>query len=750
MRLALFFITAAAVYAQNVPHLAYVLPAGGQKGTTIEIKAGGQFLPNAAEAYISGGGIQVSVAGYERPMTPMQAMQLRDRAQELQKLPTSPAVQKEMADIRGKLLLFNQTRAISPVLAETVILRVVISPDALPGKRELRVASPQGLSNPLTFCVGDAPEVSEQEITEIVPPPQNQPNRVQLRQPATDMSVTLPVVVNGRIKPHAGTAEQQTRNGQAFTPGERDRYRFLAKRGEQLVIAASARDLMPYLADAVPGWFQAVLALYDPSGKEVAYCDDFRFNPDPVIHYEVPADGEYAVEIRDAIYRGREDFVYRVRIGEEPYVTDIFPLGGRAGAATKIDLTGWNLKTKQATADFKAPGVYTVANGRPFQVDSLPESFEKEPDDSATKAQRVKLPIVVNGRIDRPDDWDVFRFEGRAGQAIVAEVYARRLGSPLDSVLKLTDARGKQLAFNDDQDDAGAGLETHHADSRIMATLPAGGSYYLYIGDAQHKGGAEYAYRLRISAPRPDFELRVTPSVINAAGGLSIPITVYAIRRDGFSGPITLALKGAPRGLGLAGGGVPAGQDQVKMTVAFPRQTQMLLEPLSLTLEGRANIDGHDVTHAATPAENMMQAFFYTHLVPVGDWKAAIRRGAILRGAIRVSAPTPLRIPAGGTARFEVQVPIPQNNQITNVSYELSDPPEGVTLAGALPGPNGTEILLQCDATKAKPGLRGNLIINISAERRPPAGAAAQANRQRVPLGAIPAIPFEIGPAAVR
>jgi len=52
----------------------------------------------------------------------------------------------------------------------------------------------------------------------------------------------------------------------------------------------------------------------------------------------------------------------------------------------------------------------------------------------------------VNGRIDQPGDWDVFRFQGRAGQAIVAEVYARRLDSPLDSVLKLTDAKGQQLA----------------------------------------------------------------------------------------------------------------------------------------------------------------------------------------------------------------------------------------------------------------------------------------------------------------
>ena len=47
------------------------------------------------------------------------------------------------------------------------------------------------------------------------------------------------------------------------------------------------------MADAVPGWFQPVMAVYDAHGKEVAYDDDYRFKPDPVIFFEVPKDGEY-------------------------------------------------------------------------------------------------------------------------------------------------------------------------------------------------------------------------------------------------------------------------------------------------------------------------------------------------------------------------------------------------------------------------------------------------------------------------
>jgi hypothetical protein len=345
----------------------------------------------------------------------------------------------------------------------------------------------------------------------------------------------------------------------------------------------------------------------------------------------------------------------------------------------------------------------------------------------------------MNGRIDQPGDWDVFRFQGRAGQAIVAEVYARRLDSPLDSVLKLTDAKGKQLAFNDDYDDPGAGLETHHADSRILTTLPATGTYFLYLGDAQQKGGPEYAYRLRIGAPRPDFDLRVTPSSINVSGGLTVPITVHALRKDGFSGDIALALKGAPIGFTLIGGLLPAGRDDVRLTLTVPPQPQP--EPLSLTLEGRATIQGHQVARLAIPADDMMQAFAYWHLVPASDLKVAVRRGAMLRTPIKVSSPEPLEIPAGGTARFQVQVP----TILTKVQFDLSDPPEGIALRDASPVRDGTELVLKCDAAKAKPGLKGNLIVNISAERvAQPANAKQPANRQRVSLGTLPAVPFEI------
>ena len=59
------------------------------------------------------------------------------------------------------------------------------------------------------------------------------------------------------------------------------------------------------------------------------------------------------------------------------------------------------------------------------------------------------------------------------------------------------------------------GLLTHQADSYLTARLPSPGTYFVYLSDAQHHGGDEYAYRLRVGPPRPDFALRLTPSSLN-------------------------------------------------------------------------------------------------------------------------------------------------------------------------------------------------------------------------------------------
>ena len=459
---------------QNMPHVGYVYPAGAQVGTTCQVKVGGRFLDGVAGAMISGRGVSAKVIEHNKPMTMMQINDLREKLQALvKKAPADPASRKEAQDLRLRMGESLRRNA-NPMIAEYVTLEVTVAADTEPGMRHLRLATPLGLTEPLVFAVGQLPEFSEKEL--------------KATRADTELTIALPATVNGRMIPgDSDRVQAPLRQGQQYAPGDVDRYRFTARKGQDLVIAASARELMPYLADAVPGWFQATLALFDVRGREVAYDDDFRFQVDPVVHFHVPSDGEYVLEIRDALYRGREDFVYRISIGELPFVTSIYPLGGPSRSNTPVEVIGWNLPSNRLTMDASGAGPSTallsmhrgiaVSNRVPFALDSLPEVFERESNDAPKDAQKLSLPVIANGRIQQPGDVDLFRFDGRAGEQIVAEVSARRLGSPLDSSVELIDPAGTRVAFNDDFEDKGAGLVTHQADSYLMAKLPSSGTY---------------------------------------------------------------------------------------------------------------------------------------------------------------------------------------------------------------------------------------------------------------------------------
>ena len=760
--LAVLLISSSAAWAQEItPRLGYAFPAGGRQGTTFHITLGGRYLDDIKRVYFSGSGVEARVLHKIEPMKSDEANALRKELTKLTRLPRDKRdakVRMEIATIERKLARYQgetTRRRVQPAISEAVALEVKIAADAEQGRREMRVETSRGMSNPIRFFVGRLPEFCEKEPG-LVPEAQDFPSPLRF-PPKVTTDITLPAVVNGQIIPR----EPDFVHWQAkwFTPGDADRYRFEARKGQQLVVAASARELVPYLADAVPGWFQATLALYDAHGKELAFEDDYRFHPDPVLFFKVPEDGQYVVEIKDAIYRGRPDFVYRIAIGEIPFVTGIFPLGGPAGRQTTVELTGCNLPVDKLTMDAKdkAPGIHplsvrkgdTISNTVPFAVDTLPECLDKESNDSSSAAQRVTLPVIVNGRIDRSGDWDVFRVEGRAGQQVVAEVTARRLASPLDSVLELTDASGKRLAFNDDHEDKANALSTHHADSLIHVRLPADGTYFLRLGDAQHEGGPKYAYRLRISPPRPDFALRVVPSAINAVAWRLRPITVFALRKDGFDGEIALSFRGDPEGVLLDGGLVPAGQDNVRVTLALA--SWLRGERLSLRLEGQATIAGEEVVRRAVPADDMMQAFAYRHLVPAKELTLVLpgsgnppKRPAdprAFQSMWTLLDEQPIRIPAGGDA--EVRARVPWDAGRGEIQIELSDPPEGILIGKASCVDRTVAIVLHGDAGKAKPGLKGNLIAN-GFQKRTVTDKDGKTREYRTFLGPLPAIPFEV------
>ena len=386
-----------------------------------------------------------------------------------------------------------------------------------------------------------------------------------------------------------------------------------------------------------------------------------------------------------------------------------------------------------------------LSNPLGFHISPFPNFLETEPNDaSAGEAIVDALPAVLNGQI-MPGDWDVFRFDGRVGGQVTLEVVARRLNSPLDSLLKVTDADGKQLVINDDTEDKGSGLVTHHADSQLQLSLPGTGAFYIHLGDTQKKGGQGYTYRLRVSARRPDFDLRVVPSGINARPGSVVPLTVYALRRDGFNEDIRLELLDPPPGFALSGGWVPANEESEELTLTIPPNTKEDLYVLRLV--GRAEIKGREIVRTVVPADDMMQAFIYHHLVPAEELLVSVSGKALVRAGMRragkaVSPEESLRIPSGGTVRY--QLPIPNRPNLNDVQVELSNPPDGITILRMIRGLGGLVMLFSADAEMAKPGLKGNLVLNVFVERTVPGRNGKPGSKRKVPVGTFPAIPFEV------
>jgi hypothetical protein len=389
-----------------------------------------------------------------------------------------------------------------------------------------------------------------------------------------------------------------------------------------------------------------------------------------------------------------------------------------------------------------------LSNAISYAVDTLPQCNETESNDTIKDAQQIDLPKIINGSIARPGDIDVFQFKAQAGDKVVAEVYGRRLNSPLDSLLRLTDASGNVLDWNDDHvlKDSHLykdmmGLVTHHADSYLMAELPKQGIYYVHLTDSQHHGGEAYGYRLWITAPQPNFALRVTPSSLTVRAGGIVPVSVHVLPKDGFEGEIEVVLKDAPDGFELKGGRIPAGRDQVRMTLTTPPEAPD--QPVALQLEGRAQIGNKLLRHPIVPADDVMQAFLYRHLVPAQELLVAVQKSKWRVPQVELIGNSPVRIPAGGTA--QVRIKTPKRKVLQEIQLELREPPEGVTLHDVTVVPEGLAFQLKVDKNVMQSGFSGNLIVEAFREYTPKQKNGKPANKKRRDsVGFFPAIPIEI------
>jgi hypothetical protein len=149
-------------------------------------------------------------------------------------------------------------------------------------------------------------------------------------------------------------------------------------------------------------------------------------------------------------------------------------------------------------------------------------------------------------------------------------------------------------------DDGGPGFGK---DSMVDFTAPADGDYVVRLRDVRGTGGDLHAYRLNLREPRPDFRLSLNPRNLNVPRGGAIPVTITALRLDGYDGPIELSMGELPGGFSATKNTIAAGQ--VSATILLSATESAKLDAaFRYEVTGRARIGGREVAHQASPEDH--------------------------------------------------------------------------------------------------------------------------------------------------
>ena len=482
------------------PYVGYVYPAGIEAGTTNRLVIGGQNLGRIRGVRFSRGGLSVlkieNVPGFPFPTSQQRRHLVKwldgiaAGHPEEPPLPNDPHIDEwhsnswwrtlgtldagKIAIVEKDLFVPKNPLQSTPSLRQRLLVTVAADASAKPGRGELCVYGPEGISAPRPFEITAAPHTAE--------PLYAPPHRHAAEPPPVDVPSGGAVILDGQI-----------------TPGSTDAFRLQLKREGRYSLRVTARELQPYVGDAVPGFFNPCIALKDGTGEIVASADDdMRFRPDPVMHFAPGADGVYRLEIHDVLYRGREDFVYSIAVAE-----------GAADTAAP------------AAGALSADGVVG-------------------PGEIARKPVSIASPGPM-----------------------VFEVSARRLGSPLDAVLTLRRTPGGPvLACWDDATNAVfvGTVPQAECDPRGVYDFKEPGWYVAEITDRTGHGGPDYFWRLDVHPPEPGFTVYSTRSTLPLTRRAPLKAKFHVVRRDGFDGDVKLEFPPEAR---CVGGVATSGVDVV-------------------------------------------------------------------------------------------------------------------------------------------------------------------------------------------
>ena len=387
----LLSVAPAVTVAQQVPTepaSTHIFPAGGRRGTTVDIRVGGEFLPPHTRLHLVGDGISAPAE-----LGPPAAAHYEP----------SPRRKPGGTPI-------NYPREFQS--------QITIASDAQPGQRLWRVSSARGGTGGRPFIVGDLPEVIEHESNST---------------PETAESITLPVTLNGQI-----AGEQ-----------DHDHFTFPLAAGELVCIDVAANRLGSPLDPLVEvygpqGQKIAVEELRhgsDPvllfraveGGTHRVLFANLNFQGGPQYVYRATLTTAPAL-------------LTPFPAGGQAGKTVPFRLLPLSSQETRLAQEHQQLLPAQPGIPllFSPPG--GPAERIELQVHEHPVGVELEPNDTLAQANRIAHPVIQYGRLTNRDDVDGYRFTATAGEALT--IACREVPGGMGSlpVVQVVDANGGELA----------------------------------------------------------------------------------------------------------------------------------------------------------------------------------------------------------------------------------------------------------------------------------------------------------------
>ena len=565
-----------------------VFPAGGQRGTSVDVTlAGGVDLDEATVLYVSHPGIT--------------------------------AVQKtQMVDGKPQ-----------PVAGQFV---VTIAGDVPVGVYDIRARGEYGMSNPRTFVVGDRKEVLEVE-------PNNTPDKA--------MAVELGTVINGKsdggadidwfkVSAKAGQrilAELRSKRLDSRMEGAIGLY---SAAGKRLIHRRALGREDPLIDFIVPADGDYLLKVYDfLYGGNAEYFYRLAVHTGPHIDFVIPASGlanttaEYTLYGRNfpggqpstfkaADGQALEQLKVQIALPADPALLD--PAEQMSPDEAGIDGITWSLSTPAGTTN--AVTIYFA---------SAPVAIEQEPNDTADKAQKLAPPVELTGQFQARGDVDLYQFDAKAGEVFWIETFGQRSGSRADPVLivdqvKKNDKGEETLtritAVDDTATNIGGVLFNTITDDPVFRfAAPAEGTFRITLRDRalESNGNPSLVYRLSIRRETPDFRLVALPPFpttdpnqlastwdLGLRKGDNAQLTVMAFRRDGFNGVIDITVQGLPEGVTCPGASIGPGQVSAALVFSATEQAAEWQGPIRI--QGKARIDDAALVKAATDAEAARRA----------------------------------------------------------------------------------------------------------------------------------------------